>query len=198
VTKRSELTAAERAACLMRWHDGETSDDERELVEQLLEQELAGEQLASFELVGQFVREVDAARVIDPDITEQVMTRVLAEASPKAAERPGAGNQAVVRSLPRRAFAAVGVALATAAGIALLVSERSSKLVASDQDLAAPIAAISAPEPDPPGESVAVERVDFGNEQGAIFLVPGVDDRTVVIWTMDDTADADEDQEVGL
>jgi hypothetical protein len=195
VTKRSELTAAERAACLMRWHDGETSDDERELVEQLLEQELAGEQLASFELVGELVREADRARVPEVDLTEQVMARVFEAAPSAVAVKPLRNN---VRALPRRALAAVAVALALAAGGALLVSERSSKLVASDQDLAAPIAAISAPEPDPPGESVAVERVDFGNEQGAIFLVPGVDERTVVIWTMDDTADADEDQEVGL
>jgi len=193
--KRSELTAAERAACLMRWHDGETSDDERELVEQLLAQDLAREQLASFELVGELVREADAARVQHLDLTEQVMARVLEASASKGAEKPRANN---VRALPRRALAVVGVALALAAGIALVVSERSSKLVASDQDLAAPIAAISAPEPDPPGESVAIERVDFGNEQGAIFLVPGVDERTVVIWTMDDTADADEDQEVGL
>jgi hypothetical protein len=84
----------------------------------------------------------------------------------------------------------VATALALAAGVALLASRHESGSTARMQPIvAAPAGAISAPEPDPPEQSVAIERIDFGEDPGAIFLVPGVEERTIVVWTIDAATD---------
>jgi hypothetical protein len=67
----------------------------------------------------------------------------------------------------------------------LVSRQESGSTARTEPVVAAPAGAISAPEPDPPEQSVAIERIDFGEDPGAIFLVPGVDDRTIVVWTID-------------
>ena len=190
---RKNLTPREQLELAMRWHDRELAPEEQAHAEELVAEGGAQHARAlDWALIGELVREADAERTHDFDVSASVMERVAQSALPAA-------PRAVVRSLPRRAWLGAAGVLAAAAAIALLMGGGSDKPIQADLRVAAPAAAMSAPEPDPPGESVAIEAVDFGTAPGAIFLVPGTDDRTVVIWTIDDSVDVvDADQEVDL
>ena len=170
---------------IMLLHDGELDEREAEEVQALLAQDPGARALfQQLDWVSSAVRESVARVPASDDLVDAVMARIALEQPP--AHLPAVAPVArLVR--PARPLAVVSAALALAAGLALLVTRGPRpQSVASHVDVAAPAGAISAPEPDPPEQSVAIERVDFGGSQGAIFLVPGSDDRTLVIWTLDD------------
>jgi len=170
---------------IMLLHDGELDEREAEEVRALLAQDPGARAL--FEQLGwvsSAVRESATRAPASDDLVDGVMARIALEQEP-ARLVPAAPVARLHR--PGRPLAVVSAALALAAGLALLVTRGPRpQSLASQVDVAAPAGAISAPEPDPPEQSVAIERVDFGGSQGAIFLVPGSDDRTLVIWTLDD------------
>lgn len=179
-----------RDELIMLYYDGELDADETARVRELVARDPeARRALARLELVGGVMAEV-AEPVAAPDVTDAVMAQLFpAAVAPRTASLRSEASPARVKPLrkahPLRPLALVSGALALAAGVAVWVGQPSG----TDQRQAAPAAVVAAPEPDPPGESVAVERIDFGEDPGAIFLVPGADERTVVIWTMDDAAD---------
>jgi anti-sigma factor RsiW len=170
-----------RDELIMLFFDGELDEVEEAEARALLARDPeARSLLARLELVSSVVGELGDIGPTAPDISSAVMARVLSE-------QPGHTAPVVpLRARSRRALAGVTATLALAAGLALLVSRQQTGSTARTEPVvAAPAGAISAPEPDPPEQSVAIERIDFGEDPGAIFLVPGVDDRTIVVWTID-------------
>jgi negative regulator of sigma E activity len=188
-----------RDELIMLYCDGELGAAEAAEVRALLASDPSARALAEqLALVGDTIRQqFDALPAVD--LADAVLARI--DAEPQAVQ-PVVQGGAVHRFRPRRALALVSGALALAASVAFLVARWGAQpspiaVASSVQDVAAPVGAISAPEPEPPEQSVAIERVDFGVSQGAIFLVPGQEDRTVVVWTLDDasiwTLDEDSD-----
>lgn len=181
-----------RDELIMLLYDGELDESEAAEARALLAHDAEAQALlARLTLVSSVVNEIADARPTPADITSEVMARVLSDPLPI---RPDASVVSLasqrVRTHSRRALATVTAALAVAAGLALLLSRHESGSTArTEVVVAAPAGAISAPEPDPPEQSVALERIDFGEDPGAIFLVPGVEERTLVVWTMDAAAD---------
>jgi anti-sigma factor RsiW len=176
---------------IMLFYDGELDEAAEAEARALLESDAeARALLARLELVSSVVKEVGDAAPTPSDITSAVMARVLGEPAPMRAPAPVV-PLAPQRGRTKRALGTVAASLALAAGLALLLSRRdeSGSTARTAPVVAAPAGAISAPEPDPPEQSVAIERIDFGEDPGAIFLVPGVDDRTIVVWTMDAATD---------
>lgn len=186
---------------IMLLHDGELDDEQAEAVRALIEDDAsAAALLEQLELVGASVRESALAAASSVDLTDAVMARI--EREPVVLD---VAPPVPLRRGPARALAVVSGALALAAGLSLLVTRTMhSRALARSGEVAAPVAAMSAPEAQPPEQSVAIERVDFGGSQGAVFMVPGSSDRTLVIWTLDDAPWAvddvpdDEGQEVDL
>lgn len=184
-----------RDELVMLYFDGELDAAETERVRELLRTDpKARAALARYELVSGLTRESGLGAVDPGDVFSAVMGRVAADQKTKKQGARLSGKPSTTRAArrrPARALVSVACGLALAASFALLVSHaRSPKppaALASATEVAAPAGAISAREPEPPVQSVAIERIDFGSSQGAIFLVPGPEDRTVVVWT-DDSA----------
>ena len=181
-----------RDELIMLFYDGELDEvGEAEARALLARDPAARALLARLELVSSVLREVDPAAPAPPGITAAVMARVLEEPSAARFESGGGPWTAPrARHRSRRALAAVAVTLALAAGLALLLSRNDEPgSTAGRMMVPAPAGAASAPEPEPPEQSVAIERIDFGEDPGAIFLVPGVEERTIVVWTIDAAGD---------
>ncbi|HET9931456.1 MAG TPA: hypothetical protein VFQ35_12235 [Polyangiaceae bacterium] len=168
---------------IMLLHDGELDPEQAEAVRALIEDDASAAALfEQLDQVAAVVRESVLAAPASSDLTDAVMARIEREPVVLDVKRAGAPRRG-----PGRALAIVSGALALAAGLSLLVTRAMhSESLARSGDVAAPVAPMSAPEPEPPEQSVAIERVDFGGSQGAVFMVPGSDDRTLVIWTLDD------------
>lgn len=168
---------------IMLLHDGELDAEQAEAVRALIEDDASAAALfEQLDLVGSTLRESALAAPSSVDLTDAIMARIEREPVVLDIKLPAAGRRG-----PGRALGIVSGALALAAGLSLLVTRAMhSDSVARSADVAAPVAAMSAPEAEPPEQSVAIERVDFGGSQGAVFMVPGSDDRTLVIWTLDD------------
>ena len=177
---------------IMLLHDGELDAEQAEAVRALIEDDASAAALfEQLDLVGSTVRQSVLAAPSLVDLTDEIMARIEREPVVLDVKRP-----APPRRGPGRALGIVSGALALAAGLSLLVTRAMhAESPARSADGAAPVAAMSAPpeppepeppEPEPPEQSVAIERVDFGGSQGAVFMVPGSDDRTLVIWTLDD------------
>ena len=168
---------------IMLLHDGELDAEQAEAVRALIEDDASAAALfEQLDVVGSTVRQSVLAAPSSVDLTDQIMARIEREPVVLDVKRPAAPRRG-----PGRALGIVSGALALAAGLSLLVTRAMhAELPARSADVAAPVAAMSAPEPEPPEQSVAIERVDFGGSQGAVFMVPGSDDRTLVIWTLDD------------
>lgn len=168
---------------IMLLHDGELSEREADEVRALLENDASANALfEQLDVVGSVLRESASKSSASFDVSDAIMARIEQEPVVLDAKR------AVVKARrPARTLGLVAGALALAAAVALVFTRGAGpESLARKGGVAAPIAAMSAPEPDPPEQSVAVERVDFGGSQGAVFMVPGSDDRTLVIWTLDD------------
>lgn len=168
---------------IMLLHDGELDEEQAEAARALIEDDASSAALLEqLELVAASLRESTLAVASSVDLADAVMARVDREPVVLDVEPP-----VPLRRRPGRALAVVSGALALAAGLSVLVTRAMhSQPLASRAEVAAPVAAMSAPEPEPPEQSVAIERVDFGGSQGAVFMVPGSSDRTLVIWTLDD------------
>ncbi len=169
---------------LMAYHDGELTPEEARSVAARLERDAgARARLRGIDQVGDWVRLWAEEKSRGFDVSEQVMARVT---RPRA--KPAA---ALGRWLP-----AAATTLALAATVALLVTSRRPAEHAAvprgpvsllpSAPPTPPIAAVAAPVPE---HSVAIESVDFGEHQGAIFMVGGSQGETPVIWLADQPPD---------
>jgi hypothetical protein len=171
-----------------RLHDGAVDDEQARDAQALLAKEpRAAARLERLRLLGELVREVEAARNLPADFTDRVMDRV-------------AASGVVPRVRPRaRVFAGAmaGSGLALAAAVLLWLSNQAPREAPSLAPRGPEVTASAWPEPSvesadavalaavdaPP---VSIESVDFGTTQGAIFLVSAGATDTMVVWTMDE------------
>ena len=180
---------------LMRYHDGEVSDEEARVVEAALEQEpRVLEELEAYSELGSFVRVWGEARVADSfDIADSVMQKL----EPSIAR---------VHPLWPRVATWVSLGVAIAAGSVLVVRSWSAPPVTpgapsamrAGQPAALALSAAAVPEvsaaleeePKPP--PATIESVDFGVNAGTVFVVSTDSSETPVVWMPDD-AEPDED-----
>jgi len=180
---------------LMRYHDGEVSDEEARVVEAALEQEPALlEELEAYSELGSFVRVWGEGRVPDSfDVADSVMQKL---------EPP----MARVHPLWPRVATWVSLGVAIAAGSVLVVRSWSAPPVTpgapsamkAGQPAALALSAAAVPEvsaaleeePKPP--PATIESVDFGVNAGTVFVVSTDSSETPVVWMPDD-AEPDED-----
>jgi len=180
---------------LMRYHDGEVSDEEARVVEAALEQEPALlEELEAYSELGSFVRVWGQGRVADSfDVADSVMQKL---------EPP----MARVHPLWPRVATWVSLGVAIAAGSVLVVRSWSAPPVTpgapsamkAGQPAALALSAAAVPEvsaaleeePKPP--PATIESVDFGVNAGTVFVVSTDSSETPVVWMPDD-AEPDED-----
>ena len=181
---------------LMRYHDGEVSEEEARVVEQALDQEPAlADELEAYSELGSFVRAWGEANTGKQfDISESVMAAI---------EPPPAR----VHSLLPRIATWVSLGVAIAAGSVLVVRSWSAPAAPPSRAHAPDAAAFSSaavPEPEvsaalqgeeeqrlPPA---TIESVDFGSNTGTVFVVSTDSSETPVVWMPDD-AEPDEDNE---
>jgi negative regulator of sigma E activity len=185
---------------LMRYHDGEVSDEEARFVAHALEHEPALlEELAAYTELGSFVRVFAEQRLPQQpfDISERVM---------RAIEPP----KARVHSLLPRLATWVSLGVAIAAGSVLVVRSwsappapaigahtggagESAELMPRSSSSAAPeVSAALEEEPKPP--PATIESVDFGANTGTVFVVSTDSSDTPVVWMPDDgEPDADDE-----
>jgi anti-sigma factor RsiW len=190
---------------LMRYHDGAVSEEEALLVEEALEQEPALlEELEAYSELGSFVRAWGEARSEhEIDIADSVMAEI------QALEAPPAPRAASVTAIWPRIATWVSLGAAIAAGSVLVVRSWSAPpgaprgahaVGAGDQAaLIAPSALappdVSAALEDEPKEPPAtIESVDFGKNNGTVFVVSTDSADTPVVWMPDDDQ-PDEDTE---
>ena len=183
---------------LMRYHDGEVSEEEARVVEAELEQEPAlADELEAYSELGSFVRVWgEASRAKQFDISETVMAAI---------DPP----RARVHSLLPRIATWVSLGVAIAAGSVLVVRSWSAPAPPPSRAHAPGAAAFSssgALEPEPEisaalqGEDeqklppATIESVDFGSNTGTVFVVSTDSSETPVVWMPDDT-EPDEDNE---
>jgi anti-sigma factor RsiW len=169
-------------------YDGELDPTRAREVERLLATDPEARRLlAQLEGMGSLLREADAARPATPNLTSLIMGRVFAPPAPLAT--------APTRALP---WAFGGVALAAALALVLGRFSVSEEQIASSSRTSGsePTASgrgVPDVEMDVSEESVALESVDFGSSQGAIFLIPTATSPMLVVWTLDDDADKGRD-----
>lgn len=203
---------------LMRYHDAEVSEAEARAVEAALEQDPALlEELEAYAELGSFVRASlasDARSVQSFDISESVMAAI--EPLPPRV-RPRA--PARVQSLLPRIATWVSLGAAIAAGSVLVARSWSAppagpaharhahavSVSPSEQSAARPSASaelVAAPElvealqaeEEPKLSPATIESVDFGGNNGSIFVVSTDSSETPVVWMPDD-GEPDEDNE---
>ena len=182
----------------MRYVDGEVDAEEAELVERWLSESAeARTLLRELESIGSEVRALADDRASRArSIADAVMAQVAGE---------GPVSRTRVRAAPierakkaRRvvgAVPAIGLALAAAAAVvvylrphpgpASAVRERPSAAIAPEpfsttSSLPAEVAAAE------PESGASIESVDFGAQNGTIFIVPSGPQSTPVVWLMDD------------
>lgn len=197
---------------LMRYHDAEVSEAEARVVEAALEQEPAlVEELEAYAELGSFVRAAsDSRAVLEFDIADSVMAAVQTE-SPRVARPP-----ARVHSLLPRIATWVSLGAAIAAGSVLVARSWSappashggtrgahavtgepasvSPSAAPDLSAAPELAAALQPEEEPKLPPATIESVDFGGNNGSVFVVSTGSSETPVVWMPDD-GEPDEDNE---
>jgi hypothetical protein len=180
---------------LMRLHDSELSEEEAaELEHELTESELRV--LEGLEDLGERIREANSHASVD--LTDSIMARldedlvIAAPPAPVVPLRPSRNNSAWV---------AGGLVLAAAAAVAVWFTSRSPAPTPVAQKPAPAVAPTPSPEP-LPKEAVAelavaedddvsapaasIEAVDFGNNNGTIFMVPSGEETTPVVWLADE------------
>jgi anti-sigma factor RsiW len=185
-----------RDELIMQFYDGELAEPEASQARELLANDPeARELLLRLELTSSALESALLAHPAPPNFTDTIMARVTEACAPAIAVPASSPRRSVVPRLAerrsKRALAWVSAGLALAAAVAITITRpQFGSLAKQDRNTAAPAGAISAREPDAPQQSIAIERIDFGEDPGAIFLVPGESERTVVVWTMDvDDAD---------
>ncbi len=182
---------------LMRLHDDELTDEQRDAIEAALDDRDAGV-LEGLSQLGEVLRvHSDARGAAGADIADSVMAALEAQAD-KPAPKPR------VLSLPpraensRRGLVAGGLALAAAAAVAFGVTQFAAPDAAPPPEVAEtprrvvdpgvlrPVAPAVVAEPAVPA---AIESIDFGTRNGAIFMVSAGEETTPVVWMTDDAAE---------
>jgi hypothetical protein len=172
----------------MRYHDGELEDEPaREVERQLATDPEACRVLEALSGLGDAVRAAEHRPGIGPDLADQVMQRI-------SADRARSGSRLWRRTVPvataaLAAAAAVGLWLSTGKDAERPPDAVSSLVVPSSQQptLPEPVAAVLALDN---GPAVAIENVEFGERTGTIFMVPGNEQETAVVWLSDDPGGA--------
>ncbi|HTA91993.1 MAG TPA: hypothetical protein VK745_20580 [Polyangiaceae bacterium] len=193
---------------LMRYHDGAVSEEEALTVEEALEHEPALlEELEAYSELGSFVRAWGEARSEhEIDIADSVMACIDAsEASEASVPAP---RVASVHSLWPRVATWVSLGAAIAAGSVLVARSWSAPPVphgphaaaAGEQATLAAPSAVAPPdvsaalEEEPKEPPATIESVDFGKNNGTVFVVSTDSADTPVVWTPDDD-EPDEDEQ---
>jgi anti-sigma factor RsiW len=175
----------------MRYLDGEASEEESREVERWLEESQEARALArDIEAVGAAVRAIaDEKGAAGDSIADAVMKRLELPSAPQSLEehrtRKGAKK-------PSMLFPAVGFSLAAAAAVVLFLRSPSGDTrgpvagtpgdpSASSESESAEIAVIA-----DDATGAAIESVDFGAQNGTIFMVPSGLQVTPVVWLVDD------------
>jgi len=202
---------------LMRYFDGELDAEETLEVERLLEDSPEAQAwLRDFERIGIVVRAIADDQGARADgIADRVMARLpqAVSAAGSASGAPSAvsgstggsaevpGGRVIPLSRAVRAAPVVALALAAAAAVALLVRSHPPVQVAPPtESVAAPVAvAMPSPQPaaipsdepsaeaDEPETGASIESVDFGAQNGTIFMVASGPQVTPVVWLVDDS-----------
>jgi anti-sigma factor RsiW len=182
---------------LMRYYDGELSDEEAAEVEAALENDPDAQRVfEGLEQLSAFVRKHGDEQVL-PDLTDAIMGRIAREERKESA-RPAE----VVRGPWSTILPAAAAVLALAAGVAL-VNELSNKpgtttpvVQQPSSTSEEPVAPVSSEEPAEEQvlaadtHAVAIETVDFGAREGTIFVMQEGEGSTPVVWLMDEPAPA--------
>lgn len=168
----------------MEFFDGELSEERARAVEDHLARHPDQRaELSAWAAVGEWVRQ-DPRFQQDPDLTDAVLQRI--------ERQRGAGGREARFGRRMGAWGLVaGGALAVAAAAAVWLGARSAPPAAPRAALPVePVLGSAAPAPlAAPVESetvpaVAIESIDFGTHEGAIFVVG--EDATPVVWLNDD------------
>lgn len=184
---------------LMRYVDGEVDAEEAELVERwLAESAEARALLRDIEALGDGVRAIAEERGSAGDsIVESVMARV-ANQGPVSRTRVRAIPVASTKKARRigAAVPAIGLALAAAAAVVVYLRPHPSPVSAvRDRPSAAlapePFSMTSSSGPAElavaePESGASIESIDFGTQNGTIFIVASGPNSTPVVWLMDD------------
>ena len=158
-------------------------DEELELDAELTEEELAV--LEGLDQVGDAVRLWAAERGEGVSVTEDVMAALDAEEPP-------------ADSAPRHRWGVVAAAMAMAAAAALALnlakhSEPEPQLALTlpppPQVQPLPPEQMPAVAESEPSSPAAIESIDFGGQNGAIFMVPAGTETTPVVWLTDDATE---------
>lgn len=184
-----------RAERVMQLFDGELPPAEAEQVRALIASDPAAR--AEWERLGRLsglVREVESSRYAAADSVDSILRFV--------DEQVGAPKPLAFAKRRRGAVpgfvAAGGVVVALAAGIALLLRPAPAPSPQAAAPSAAPAGHLASAasrlartvEPHAGADlGVAIESVDFGSTQGAIFMVTEGSADTLVVWTLDDAND---------
>ena len=191
---------------LMQYLDGELDVAGRREVEQLLSASVeARALLGNLVDTGDLVRELAHGRGEAAGIADAVFDRIDAEGvSPPLRVLPGgvlgagrgrgaAGRRADTPARGLRPWAEGAALLAVAAAVALLVHQRGSArapviapVVQSGAELASAGPAAAAAAAAEPESGAAIESVDFGAQNGSIFLVATGPQVTPVVWLLDE------------
>jgi negative regulator of sigma E activity len=183
---------------LMRYVDGEADAEEAELVERwLAESAEARAVLRDFEVIGGGLRAIaDERGTRMGSIADSVMAQVAGEgpvsrtrvhATPIEAAKKG---RKIVSAVP-----AIGLALAAAAVVLIYLRPHPGPAPAVRNELSASpvIEPLSSSSSEPgevavadPESGASIESVDFGAQNGTIFIVPSGPQSTPVVWLMDD------------
>jgi anti-sigma factor RsiW len=181
----------------MRYADGELDPEQEDEIERTLAED--PEALAVVEGVdqlGDWVRALaEQSSSQAGDIAGEVMARI--ESAEQASDSPPESGGRVI---PGWFFPGVAAGLAAAAAVAIWLASPSDPVAplarpAPTTEPVAPVApAPPAPEQEPAeeedtGPAVAIESVDFGSHNGAIFMVSAGNEATPVVWLTDDAAE---------
>jgi hypothetical protein len=183
---------------VMRYFDGELSDEEAADVEARLNSDPdAARLLTDLDRLSGLIREDALTRGLrHDDLADAVMARLEQQSAAPASSRP----KLVAPSRARRISAAVGISVAMAAAAAVMVRVRSlpsphadghgtsSALIPRELPASDPLAVTSRFEEEPRGDApaAAIEAVDFGAHAGSIFMVPEGEETTPVVWLVDE------------
>jgi anti-sigma factor RsiW len=178
---------------LMRYADGELSPAEIEELERRLEGDPeASAIIDGLDQLGDVVRALGERQ---GQGAGDIAGAVLAQIESDERHRPDAPPESGARPVPGWTFpvAAAGLAAAAAVAIWLATPGETPAPVARSLPTAQPAAPSPTPAPQPEDDvapSVAIEAVDFGSHNGAIFMVSAGNTATPVVWLTDDVAES--------
>lgn len=175
---------------LMELHDGELEPGSKEALEaEVRDNPAAQAELRGLVLLGDLVREVASSRAAPPDLADAILARTAGAPVPARRSLPG-------RRWPRLAAPAAGMLALAAAAVLVINSSQKAERTSQAMSVASapalkPAASVAlAARPSEGVEAgVSIQSVDFGSTQGAIFLVPGGQSETMVVWTLEDAND---------